>query len=95
MYLELQDFLQIPYNRYIFMHRLSKGRQKRNKKNAFATMKLLKMNYYFKVFTIILMHYIIINFLLKEIESACPRIENLLSLESLNNDIRPMDSFYL
>ena len=64
-YLELQEFLHIPYCRQTFMYRLRKRWQTRDQKNAFETMKCVKMYCYFKVFSIILMHYIAINFLLK------------------------------
>ena len=77
MYLELQKLQQMPYNRQTFMHRLAKDGRDEIKKNAFATMKRIKMYYYFNVFCIILMHYIVINFLFKKIKFACPKVDDL------------------
>ena len=79
MYLELQELLQIPNRRRIFVQKINGGLQERGREKTFATMKCVKMHYYFKVFSIIFIYYIVINFLFKKIQSTFPKVDELYS----------------
>ena len=63
-------------NVYLKLQEQKDGRKK-IKKDAFATMKCVKKHYYFKVFSITLMYYIVINFLFKKIPSTCFKVDDL------------------
>ena len=75
--LELQELTQIPYRRQIFMHKLSRGKQKRDKEMLLLHGRVFKCITIFSVLSIILMYLLPLISSLRIIQSTCPKVDDL------------------